>query len=77
MIALSQIVGSHRRCRRRRYATSAAAAAAGRTKVLGRAPTHLNVHGALTNCATRIAATEERRLHGRSDNCSTLRGRGW
>jgi len=49
---------------------------AGRTTVLGRAAAHLNVHGALTNCATCIAVTEERRLHGRSNNCSTLRGRG-
>lgn len=34
----------------------------GRTTTLGRAATHLNVYGALTNCATCIAATEERRL---------------
>lgn len=48
----------------------------GRTTVLDQAAAHLNVHGALTNCATCIAATEERRLYGRPDNCSALRGRG-
>lgn len=57
MIALSQIVGSPT------SSSSSSTAAAGRTTTLGQATvTHLNVHGALTNCATCIAPAEESRL---------------